>query len=398
MFDISTNSLVALATVNVNNEYFSCSGKQITDTSKQTCDKYSSFSFTPQDALPLGTYFVTITGKDNAGNTSGETTFTLTVTTLSQITTPQEKTLITNETQNLTPQQKKEVEKKLVITKPTQAPKPNVATQVAGNVFNAGKNALSTIGSSLTYVFSGIGNGIGFVVHTTGDGISYVNQGIGNGIGAVINKTGEGLSFAGNVVGTGLAKTGGTIGTGYVAIEQQAPGVTKTLLQGIGNGVKSTGDFIRSNADNEGKGILSTGQVIAGTVNNTTQGTKNVIVNLSFAVGETTQNVSQNIGNAFFKLGYLFTPVPTRISDVKVAVLSPTTARISWYTNHPATGKVNYGLDETYPYETQTDKRTNDHSFTLTNLKPGTEYSFEVMSQNQNYVYDANRKFKTQKK
>ncbi|MDQ5951760.1 MAG: hypothetical protein QG639_1041, partial [Patescibacteria group bacterium] len=30
-------------------------------------------------------------------------------------------------------------------------------------------------------------------------------------------------------------------------------------------------------------------------------------------------------------------------------------------------------------------------------LEPDTEYSFEVMSHGKNYVYDANRKFKTLK-
>ncbi len=333
LFDLPTTKLVTLATVNLDTEYFACTGKQISDTSKQTCNKYSPFSFTPTNPLDLGTYTVTLTGKDNAGNSSSETTFTLNITTLGQITSPQEKNIIEQGTKNLPPAQKKEIEKKLVITKPTQKPKPSIVEKSGENILDAGKNALSTTGKFMTRVFTGIGSGIGFVF---------------------------------NGVGSGLSALGNTASNGYDALANNAGGGTKTILIAGRNGVNTV----------------------------VTQ-TKDGVAAISFVVGEKTQDVSQNIGNAFFKLGYLFVPGPTKITDVKVAVLSPTTARISWHTNHPATGKVNYGLDETYPFEIQTDKRTNDHVFTVTNLKPNTQYSFEVMSQNQNYVYDANRKFKT---
>ena len=97
------------------------------------------------------------------------------------------------------------------------------------------------------------------------------------------------------------------------------------------------------------------------------------------------------------KFGYLFVNEPTKIANVQVATLSPTSVKISWQTNHPANGKVNWGLDTTYSFDVQTDKRTTYHEFTLTSLEPDTEYQFEVMSQNKNYVYDANRTFKTPK-
>lgn len=119
------------------------------------------------------------------------------------------------------------------------------------------------------------------------------------------------------------------------------------------------------------------------------------LANLSFTVGEQLQEVSETAGYTVVKLGYRFVDEPTAIADVQVTTLSPTSATISWTTNHPATGKVNYGLDETYPLDVQTTKRTTYHEFTLTNLQPDTEYHFEVMSQNKNYVYDANRRFKT---
>ncbi len=77
-------------------------------------------------------------------------------------------------------------------------------------------------------------------------------------------------------------------------------------------------------------------------------------------------------------------------------VLSPTSVKISWETNHPANGKVNYGFqDGDYDFEQQSDKRTTYHEFILTDLQPDTQYNYEVMSHNKNYVYDANRKFRT---
>ncbi|KKP59147.1 MAG: Fibronectin type III domain protein, partial [Candidatus Gottesmanbacteria bacterium GW2011_GWA1_34_13] len=108
---------------------------------------------------------------------------------------------------------------------------------------------------------------------------------------------------------------------------------------------------------------------------------------------------SHGVGTAIIKIGYLFVPEPTKISNVTAVALSPTSVKVSWTTNHPANGKVNWGYDDgIYEFEDQTDKRTSKHEFVLENLKPDTEYHYEVMSQNRNYVYDANRKFKTQAK
>ncbi|MBI4100287.1 DUF2341 domain-containing protein [Candidatus Microgenomates bacterium] len=121
----------------------------------------------------------------------------------------------------------------------------------------------------------------------------------------------------------------------------------------------------------------------------------NGIASLSFKIGEKTGGISESAGYKIVQFGYLFIKEPTTISDVSVIVLSPTSAKISWKTNHPANSKVNYGLDETYPFTLQSEKRVTDHEFTLNDLKPGTRYQFEVMSQNKNYVHDAHREFKT---
>lgn len=48
--------------------YFACDDSEITDNTVQTCNKYSNVDLTPTDPLAYGTYTVTITGKDKAGN------------------------------------------------------------------------------------------------------------------------------------------------------------------------------------------------------------------------------------------------------------------------------------------------------------------------------------------
>lgn len=117
-----------------------------------------------------------------------------------------------------------------------------------------------------------------------------------------------------------------------------------------------------------------------------------------FVIGGKTQNISRSIGYAIINLGYSFIDEPTRIYDVKVEILSPTSTRIFWKTNHPANGKVNYGHDRTYPLDIQSEKRVTDHQFILTKLEPDSLYYFEIMSQAKTYIYDANREFRTPKK
>lgn len=122
---------------------------------------------------------------------------------------------------------------------------------------------------------------------------------------------------------------------------------------------------------------------------------QNVLSEVVFAIGRSAENTSYVIGDSFITIGYAFIPEPTTIYDVQVETLSPTSAKISWKTNHPASAKINYGLDKTYSNELQTADRDTYHEFVLTDLEPNTEYHFEVMSQNKTYVYDADRSFYT---
>lgn len=329
-----TYKLVTLYKINMDNPYYTCDTGKTIDNSKQKCDKYLPFEYTPKENLDLGTYKITLSGKDKSDNTSSETSFTLNITTLAQITTPEEKEIIEEGIKELPKEDQEKVKEELEITKPTEIPKPNILERAGQGVANTSKNIIQGAGNLITTIFTGIGNGTRFV----------------------FNGIGSGLAFVGNV-----------IGNSYSALANHAPGVTKNILVAVGTNV-----------------------------NNAINGARNGIANLAFSIGEKTDDVSHGVGTAIIKIGYLFVPEPTKISNVTAIALSPTSVKVSWTTNHPANGKVNWGYDDgIYEFEDQTDKRTSKHEFILENLKPDTEYHYEVMSQNRNYVYDANRKFKT---
>ncbi len=490
-----TYKLHTLYTINMDKPWYICDGKEVSDNSKQKCDKYLPFEYTPNDTLDFGTYKITLTGKDKVDNSSSETSFTLNITTLAQIITPEEKKTIEEEIKELPKEEQEKVKEELEITKPVE---PSALEKAGEQISQTSKNILNTTGNFISAIFNGIGQGVKLTVDTTGKALAfvgdktgqtlafvgratsntlaalyngttsilaYVGQGIGNGTKAVGQglaiageKIGQGISAlaqgTGNLlasIGQGISNTGKAIGDGYNQLANNAPGVTKTILKGIGNGVSTTANFvasttntvavatttiahntastigniassiasttttitqnIASNATTAGKAIASatnsviistttiaknTGSAIASATQNGVSSAKKGIANLAFTVGEKTDDVSHGFGTAIIKIGYLFVPEPTKISNVTAVALSPTSVRITWETNHPANGKVNWGYDDgIYEFEDQTDKRTGKHEFVLKNLKPDTEYHYEVMSQNKNYVYDANRKFKT---
>ncbi|KKR91230.1 hypothetical protein A2409_03755 [Candidatus Curtissbacteria bacterium RIFOXYC1_FULL_41_36] len=319
--------LRTLYTINMDKPWYACDNKEVSDNSKQKCDKYLPFEFTSKENLTLGQYKITLTGKDKADNTSF-TSFTLNITTFAQITTPEEKKIIEKEIKELPKEEQEKIKEELEITKPTETPKPNIIQET-------GEKAVNAAGSFISAIFTGIGNGVKFVI---GD------------------------------IGSGLAFIGNTIGNGYNTLADNAPGFAKNILLAAGN-----------------------------TFNNATAGTGKGIANLAFFVGEKTDNVSHGVGTAIIKIGYLFVPEPTKISNTQVAKSTPNSMTITWETNHPASGKVNYGLTADYGQDVQSDKRTTQHEFTITGLASDTTYHYEVMSQNRNYVYDANHTFTTPK-
>ena len=87
---------------------------------------------------------------------------------------------------------------------------------------------------------------------------------------------------------------------------------------------------------------------------------------------------------------------PPVISNVQ-AVVTDTTATISWTTDEPATSVVNYGLSAGYGSSESDPALVTSHSITLANLTPGVQYHFLVSSADasSNSAVDTDRTFTT---
>src|SRR3989344_3071496 len=278
--------LITLYTINMDKPWYTCDNKEVTDNSKQKCDKYLPFEYTPKDTLDFATYKITLNGKDKADNSSSETSFTLNITTLAQIITPEEKKTIEEEIKELPKEEQEKVKEELEITKPVE---PSALEKAGEQISQTSKNILTTTDNIITGIFNGIGQGVKFTIDATGKALAFVGDKagqalafvgrttsntlaalhngtqsilafVGQGIGNGANAVGQGLAFAGGKVGQGIStlakgtgnllasigqgigNTGKTIGQGYNQLANNAPGVAKTILTGIGNGVSTTGE------------------------------------------------------------------------------------------------------------------------------------------------------------
>ena len=71
---------------------------------------------------------------------------------------------------------------------------------------------------------------------------------------------------------------------------------------------------------------------------------------------------------------------PPLIKDVSISSETETSAVITWITNEPATGDIEYGKETDYGLTASSADLTTDHSFTLSNLESNTAYHFRVTS------------------
>ncbi|MFZ2959893.1 MAG: fibronectin type III domain-containing protein [Candidatus Ozemobacteraceae bacterium] len=89
-------------------------------------------------------------------------------------------------------------------------------------------------------------------------------------------------------------------------------------------------------------------------------------------------------GNEAFSEDGSFTttdPNPPVISDSKVNALTSSTAAISWTTDEPADGQIDYGIGSSFGTTTPLQASfTIDHLLTLTSLKSETTYQFRIRS------------------
>jgi beta-lactamase superfamily II metal-dependent hydrolase len=94
-------------------------------------------------------------------------------------------------------------------------------------------------------------------------------------------------------------------------------------------------------------------------------------------------NEATSEDDTFTTLPPLDTTAPV-ISDVTVADITETTARITWTTDEPATSRVEYGKTIDYWLRTCSDGTlVIDHSVSLSGLEPDTIYHFRVKSEDE---------------
>ncbi len=452
-------TLHTLYTINFDSSQFTCDGKEITDTADQSCDKYAPFEYKSEVPLDPGTYKVTLTGRDTVDNVSDQTSIFLTISASNQTTVstqpPEE---IPQTVTTPTPSESVENPIEPVSTAPNlfdtlfhfltavidwleqtaliaYANILHMFNQTLASIENGYLQLTDTAPGIIKFVLNGLGNGfttcrdisalfirtiqLAFtaidmwatnlalrilpLVEVAQANIQNTFRSIASSYHDLSNKESlmkQELSF---FVSTFEASIGASIGNGFVTLAAHSTGIPKAVLTGIANGLTfaSTAIADTTNAISSSFAAISdtTLRAIASatdTINAANKHLTNQISGVAFLIGEKTQDISDTAGYAIINFTYNFVTEPTTIHDVSAVALSPTSAKVTWTTNHPANGKVNWGLQEgIYTFEDQTNKRTTHHEFILTNLTPGTEYNYEVMSHNKNYVYDANRKFTT---
>ncbi|MBP9870175.1 MAG: hypothetical protein KBC53_01585 [Nitrosomonas sp.] len=111
------------------------------------------------------------------------------------------------------------------------------------------------------------------------------------------------------------------------------------------------------------------------------------------SLGEPVNNVQDfasrvsNGAQTFYAI--VFDIEPTVISNVTIEDIQADSVTVTWETNHPATGKVNYGPTLSFGEEIHLAKYEKTHKAELKGLTPGKKYFFEVMSHGKNYTYDS---------
>lgn len=311
--------LHSLANLNISDVYWTSDNQKIADNTQQTSDKYSVFSFTPSEALNGGSYRITITGKDVAGNTSGSTSINLDINTSLKIpflSQPKEK-----RTEVIPIEPEKSIEEKEEPTPPPLSQAQKEMTQTSGpnfiaRVFDLFKRPFFWIGKAANTAFA-----------------------------YLTDTVGKALAFAGNTFASG-ARTAGRLFA-----------YTKGVVKASSLAIASTFKQPRQ---------------IAG----------NVKQWLAYSAGSFSEIVLDK--------------EPTRITDVKIVEVGSNYAIIEWQTNHfTKNNKVNWGEDMSYGKYAFAEDFTKVHHARLEELKPGTKYVFEVMSQNKNYIYDSFHEFVT---
>ena len=351
--------LHSLVAVNLTEAYWADTNAKITDNNKNTADKYSTFSFTPSESLPLGTYKITLTGKDNASNTGSTVSFNLKVATLAKIAPPEEKEVI----------EKVKKEPETVIEVPAEKAQAvqNIITRLAIALKDFYWKAVDS-----TRALAGTGvklaGNITTLWRTYRDFVYDTNQ--------------KSLAF----VNAQLGRVGETIASSYNYLAESTPGL-------VGNALISFRNTLASLANTVSALAQSTSQTLATAVAGVE---KFIAVTTSPSIGSLGKFAHNQQVKLLSIAEILFDKNPTVITDVKVAEIGKDYAVIAWETNHYTTNnKVNYGESLSYGQDVLSQERARHHEFKITGLEANKKYFFEVMSKNKNYIYDAYHEFTT---
>jgi hypothetical protein len=350
--------LHSLVTVNISESYWADTNIKITDNTKNTVDKYSIFSFSPTEDLPAGSYKVSVTGKDNAGNLSVPASFNLNVGTLTEAVKVDEKEI-----------EPEKVIKVIEVPAKTPSVSQNVTASTAAgltdfywNVVDAGKKFVKT----------------GIIMANT---VGKLWQGYSNFVRQSDLKI---LAF---IVNTSN-RAGQTIAFTYNNLAQKAPGI-------VGSGLRTIGGALGTIADSTALASASFAGYLSGTARNLGNFVTDAVSPTAKTIGEFT--IKQQI-KLISIAEILFDKNPTIIKNVKVAEVGKDYAVITWETNHYTTNnKINYGESLSYGQDLISQDRARFHEFKITGLNPDKKYYFEVMSKNNNYIYDAYHEFTTQR-
>ncbi len=377
---------VTRATIQIEKAWYTCTDQEIADNTKQLCNKYLPFQFTHKENLAAGLYKITLTGKDTADNTT-EASFSLDVTSLSEITTPEEAAIIEEEISSLPPAQQEVVKEQLEITKPAEVTGPSITDQLSEGIYNGKK--------TIAKVVAQFGDVTKFITERLSSSFISLIHSVGEKVAEAFQTTSRALAFAFNSLFDAGERIIAALNQGYNFLASNAPGVTRSLFLAGQNGFSAAIKNADASIKSKRAGVSLYGKLLSQTSYTVGSQLSQTLISLSSSTAANIQTLSDNTGVMIVRFGYLFIKEPTTISNVTVEIISPTSAKISWKTNTPTNGKVNYGLSETYSLDVQSEELTTTHEFVLTNLQPDTEYYFEVMSHGKMYVYDANRKFKT---
>ncbi len=329
-------------------------------TTSLSTDANGRFSWTP-DKLSYGEYIVSIQSKDNAGNISPDLSFHLLLTT--EVGEPAKPVATVKPTPVAGPVPS-------ITPSVSVTPKPTPVSQKSvGGPVSTGPNFFQVIATTIASALSGI-------FKATGSAVSFVAEKFVVSVTALV-RVGTGAVALSVQITTWSVQS---VANGVNFLADRTTGIANSVLAGIGSGINGAATMLAQVTTNLGNAVASI------------QSASN---NLAVAVGDKVTDISDTIGYKIVNVGYLFVTETLVISDVKVEELSATSAKVTWKTNNPATTKVNYGLTADFGQDNQSQDRVTDHEVILTNLTPDTQYFYEVMSQEKNYVFDANHTFTT---